>query len=102
MKQESYTKAAILRCFQIGVFVIFTGKHLCGNDPPSGACTLLGGTMESLFNKVADLKACYFVTKRLQHSCFSVNIAKFKTSFFHRKPPVAAFGYSNQSKLFEK
>ena len=31
----------------------------------------------SLFNKVAGLKACNFIKKRLQHSYFLVNIAKF-------------------------
>ena len=33
--------------------------------------------LESLFNKVAGLQACNFIKKRLQHSCFSVNIVKF-------------------------
>ena len=33
--------------------------------------------LESLFNKVAGLKACIFIKKRLQHRCFPVNIAKF-------------------------
>ena len=32
--------------------------------------------LESLFNKVEELKACNFIKKRLQHSYFSVNIAK--------------------------
>ena len=32
---------------------------------------------ESLFNKVAGLQACNFMKKRLQHSCFPVNTAKF-------------------------
>ena len=32
---------------------------------------------ESLFNKIADLKACSFIKKRLQHRCFPVNFAKF-------------------------
>ena len=37
--------------------------------------------LESLFNKFAGLQADSFITKGLQHSCFSVNIAKFlKTS----------------------
>ena len=36
--------------------------------------------LESLFNKV-DLKACGFIKKSLQHSCFPVNIASiFRTS----------------------
>ena len=30
----------------------------------------------SLFNKVANLQACNFFKNRLQHKCFSVNIAK--------------------------
>ena len=39
--------------------------------------------LESRFNKVADLKACHFIKKRLQHRCFPVNIAKIlKTAFF--------------------
>ena len=33
--------------------------------------------LESLFNKVASLKACNFIKKRLQHRCFPVNIARF-------------------------
>ena len=38
--------------------------------------------LESLYDKVADLKACNFIKKRLPHSCFPVNIAKFlKTAF---------------------
>ena len=32
--------------------------------------------LEYLFNKVADLQASNFILKRLQHRCFSVNIAK--------------------------
>ena len=38
--------------------------------------------LESLFNKVPDLKAFKFIKKRLQHKCFPVNIAKFwRTTF---------------------
>ena len=38
--------------------------------------------LESHFNKVADLKACNFIKKRLEHRCFLVNIAKFiRTAF---------------------
>ena len=33
--------------------------------------------LESYFNKVAGLKACNFIKKRLQHRCFSVNTVKF-------------------------
>ena len=48
-----------------------------------------------LFNKVAGLKACNFIKKRLQHGCFPLNIATFlKISFFYRTPLVAADGCS--------
>ena len=33
--------------------------------------------LESLFNKAAGLQTCNFIKKRLQHRCFSMNIAKF-------------------------
>ena len=33
--------------------------------------------LESLFNKIADLKFCNFIKKKLQHRYFTVNIAKF-------------------------
>ena len=33
--------------------------------------------LESLFNKVAGLRACCFIKKRLQHICLSVKFAKF-------------------------
>ena len=33
--------------------------------------------LKSIFNKVATLKDCYIIKKRLQHRCFPVNIAKF-------------------------
>ena len=39
--------------------------------------------LESLFNKVAGLKVCNFIEKRLQHRCKTVEFAKFlRTSFF--------------------
>ena len=34
--------------------------------------------LESLFNKVADLKAGNLIPKRLQHRCFLVNVVKFQ------------------------
>ena len=38
---------------------------------------------EFLFNKVADLRACNFIKKRLQHRYFPVKFAKFlRTPFF--------------------
>ena len=33
--------------------------------------------LESLFNKVAGLKVCNFIKKRLQGRCFPVNVGKF-------------------------
>ena len=33
--------------------------------------------LESLFNEVADLKACDFIKKRLQYRCYPVKFAKF-------------------------
>ena len=42
--------------------------------------------LKSLFNKVAALKACNFIKKRLRYSCFSVNTAKFLKSFFIEHP----------------
>ena len=33
--------------------------------------------LESVFNKVAGLWACIFITKKFQHSCFPVKFAKF-------------------------
>ena len=38
--------------------------------------------LESLFNKVAGLKACNFIKKRFQHRRFPTNIAKFLRSSF--------------------
>ena len=68
-----------LRCsrsqmfFKIGVlknFVIFTGKHLCWS-------LLL-------------IKLTPKTSKRLQHRCFLVNIAKFLRTPFLRNTPVTA------------
>ena len=39
--------------------------------------------LESLLNKVAGLKACNFIRKRLQRKCFPLNIVNFlRTAFF--------------------
>ena len=38
--------------------------------------------VESLFSKVAALKACNFFKMRLQHRCFPVNIAKLLRKFY--------------------
>ena len=39
--------------------------------------------LESLFNKVAGLKACNFIEKRTEHRCFYVTIAKFPSFVEH-------------------
>ena len=48
---------------------------------------------ESLFNKIAGLKVCNFIRKRLHHSCFLVvNIVKFlRTAFFIEHPAGGCF-----------
>ena len=60
-----------LMFFKIGVpksFTNITEKHLCWSLP---------------LNKVAGLKACNFIKKRLQHRCLPVKFAKFlRTPFF--------------------
>ena len=49
-------------------FTNFTGKNLCWNF---------------FLDKVADLKVCNFIKKRLQHRCFPVEFHKFlRASFF--------------------
>ena len=40
--------------------------------------------LKSLFNKVAGLQAWNFIKKRLQHSCFLVNIVKFLTTLMSK------------------
>ena len=47
--------------------------------------------LEFLFNKVADLKACNIIKKRLQRSYFPVKFAKFLRTLFNRTSAVAAF-----------
>ena len=57
-------------------FAKFTGKHLY---------------QSFFFNKVAHLRPATLLKKRLWHSCFPVNSAKFlRTPFFYRTPLVAA------------
>ena len=78
--------------FKIGVirnFALFTGKHV----------------LESLFNKVAGLAACNFISisfqKRLQHWYFSCEYCKiFKNNFYYRTPLVAAFVSLIKQQLF--
>ena len=53
-------------------FEKFTGKHLC---------------QSLLFNKVWGIRPAMLLKKKLWHSCFPVNYAKFVRSTFHRTPP---------------
>ena len=47
--------------------------------------------LESVFNKVAGLSACNFIKKETPAPVFSSEYCKrFKNSFLHRTPPVAA------------
>ena len=48
--------------------------------------------LDSLFNKVAGLRVCNFIKKRLQHQCFPVKIGKFLTAYFeeHLQPTGSA------------
>ena len=57
------------------------------------------------FNKIAVLKACNFIKKKLQHRCFPVNIAKFLRTAFYRTPLLAPAKLSllnPKKKLFNK
>ena len=55
--------------------------------------------LKSIFNKVATLKACYIIKKRLQHRCFPVNIAKFlRTSILKNICEQLRLGTSNFTK----
>ena len=62
-----------------------------------GALKILQNSQEnhcarvSFFNKVADLTAATLLKKRLWHSCFPTDFAKFlRSPFFYRTPTVAA------------
>ena len=74
-------------------FAIFTEKHLCSSGVfliKSHASVLKKfniyrktPVLEYLFNKVADLKVCNCIKKRLQYMCFPINMAKFlRPAFF--------------------
>ena len=79
-------------------FAIFTEKHLCWSLflIKSQASVLKKFQylqkntvlVQSHFNKVADLKVCNCIKRRLQYRCFPINMAKcLKPVFFHRTPP---------------
>ena len=71
--KEVFFKRGVLKCF-----AIFTGKV---------------PVLESLFHKIAGLKICNFIKKRLQHRCFLVNIAKLLRTAFIEHLLVAASGF---------
>ena len=66
--------------FKIGVLKTFAksaGKHPCWSP---------------LFNKVASVKTCNIIKKKLQHKCFPVNSAKFLRMFLeHIRWPLLMF-----------
>ena len=45
---------------------------------------------ECIFNKVANLRACNIIKKRLQDRYFPVNTVKFLRTAFYRTSPLAA------------
>ena len=46
--------------------------------------------LESLFNKIANLKTCNLSKMRLHRRCFPINVVQFSEKKFYRTPPVAA------------
>ena len=77
----SFLELAVCTCFSNNVFLIIS-QHSHRRTP----------VLESPFNKIAGLKACNFIKKRVRSRCFLVNISNIlKDSFFYRTPPVAAF-----------
>ena len=53
--------------------------------------------LESLFNKVAGLKACNFIKKRSQDRCFPVDFAKLLRNLFYKTPPDDCFSEFKES-----
>ena len=85
--------------------LLFLKKRLQQKQPPEVLCkkscswkflnihskTLV---LESLFNKVAGLKACNFTKKSLQHRDFPVNIANFLRTSFLRTSENGCFHHN--------
>ena len=87
-----YTETSQLSCTAIQLVSVYWNVNV-QKQPPEGVykrlflkilqCSLENTCVESLFNKVADLQVCNFITKILWHICFSMNIKRFlKTSIF--------------------
>ena len=56
--------------------------------------------LESLFDRVAGLKACSVIEKKLQHRCFPVKFAIFsRTSFLHAGGNLALFEVASYKPL---
>ena len=69
----------MLMFFEVGALKKFRNIH--GKTP----------VLKPLFDKVAGVKTCNFIKKRLHCRFFHVNIAKFlRTASFYRTSPVAA------------
>ena len=63
---KSFFKSSLLQMFiKVGVLIDFA-RNIHKKTP----------VMKPIFNKVAELKDCNFIKKRLQRKCFHVNIAK--------------------------
>ena len=56
--------------------------------------------LESLFSKVASLEAYKCIAKRLQHSCFPVNIANFLRKFYLKNTTGGCFCNWNSPGIF--
>ena len=64
--------------FKVGVlknFANFTWKHI----------------LKSLFNKVAGLRSCNFIRKRLRHRCFAVKFEEFLRTTFLKNTSSGCF-----------
>ena len=71
---QTFFKAAVRRCSSQFVFLEF--RNIRRKTP----------VLESLFNKVAGLKACNFTKKQALTQVFPVNIAKFLRAAFFIDP----------------
>ena len=56
--------------------------------------------LEPLFSKVASLEAYKFIKKRLQHTCFPVNIANFLRKFYLKNTTGGCFCTWNSPRIW--
>lgn len=94
--------------YYVTLFKIFNQKHSFA-DPLQDNCysNILQYSkgkhvLQSLFNKVECLKACYFMKKRIRQSCFPVNIAKYLIASFieHHRMLLLYFFEVSPGELF--